>query len=283
MKNGYDQFFKNARSASTGNAKPEGKKLKMDLSRGLKLNISNEDLLEQELRMRAGVKMKKKKAKRPFPWKLTGVSFVGLLIALYGFQNYEKVEHLVKNIEIDMLGSAHAEEAPAKKSAPAKADAKAPADGKDPKTADAKADGKDEAKRDPAADTDPDHLQKLIDRKKELDAREEELNRVEQELAAQKAELEKRMKELEEMRAKISSVLDDRVKADDQKIDTLVQMYSNMKPQQAAKIFEEMDEDLAVDIIGRMKKKNAAEIMNLIKPEKAKTFAEKFAGYKRSS
>jgi flagellar motility protein MotE (MotC chaperone) len=59
-------------------------------------------------------------------------------------------------------------------------------------------------------------------------------------------------------------------------------MYSNMKPQQAAKVFETMDEELAVEIIGRMKKKNAAEIMNLIKAEKAQIFSEKFAGYRRS-
>ena len=70
--------------------------------------------------------------------------------------------------------------------------------------------------------------------------------------------------------------------ADDKKVETLVQVYSNMKPQQAAKVFETMDEDLAVEIMGRMKKKNAAEIMNLIKPEKAQIFSEKYAGYKRS-
>ncbi|WP_221932208.1 MotE family protein [Ectopseudomonas mendocina] len=94
-------------------------------------------------------------------------------------------------------------------------------------------------------------------------------------------ELEKRLKELEEMRSKISGILEDRVKADDEKVDTLVQMYTNMKPPQAAKVFETMDEDLAIEILGRMKKKNAADIMNLLKPEKAQILSEMFAGYKR--
>jgi flagellar motility protein MotE (MotC chaperone) len=107
------------------------------------------------------------------------------------------------------------------------------------------------------------------------------LNRIENELTAQKEELEKRMKELEKTRSNISSVLEEKVKADDQKIDTLVQMYSTMKPQQAAKVFETLDEDLSVEIISRMKKKNAAEILNLLKPEKAQMFSEKFAGYKK--
>ena len=31
-----------------------------------------------------------------------------------------------------------------------------------------------------------------------------------------------------------------------------------------------------------MKKKNAAEVLNLMKPEKAQMFTEKFAGYKRT-
>ena len=54
-----------------------------------------------------------------------------------------------------------------------------------------------------------------------------------------------------------------------------------MKPQQAAKVFETMDEDLAVEIIGRMKRKPAAEILNLLKAEKAQVISEKYTGYKR--
>ncbi len=53
-----------------------------------------------------------------------------------------------------------------------------------------------------------------------------------------------------------------------------------MKPNQAAKIFETMDEDLVIEILTKMKKKTAADILNLIKVEKAQLFAEKFAGYR---
>ena len=266
MKSGYDQFFKNARKVAK---KPEGVRLKLD--------ISSEELLERELRARAGFKPQRvnKKKKSSAPWKMIGISFIGLIVAFAGFQNYEKVESIVKHIEISLLGTAHAEAAP-KKAAPEKKAAE------DKKTDAAIAEG--EAKPEVAAPSalDLDHLQKLTERKKELDAREEELNRVEQELQAQKGELEKRMKELEEARVRISTMLEDRVKVDAEKIETLVQMYSNMKAPQAAKIFESMDEDLAVEILGKMKKKNAADIMNLLKSEKAQVFSEKFAGYKRT-
>jgi flagellar motility protein MotE (MotC chaperone) len=60
----------------------------------------------------------------------------------------------------------------------------------------------------------------------------------------------------------------------------LVQVYSNMKPNQAAKVFETMDEDLVIEILGRMKKKNAADILNLVKVDKAQKFSERYAGYR---
>ena len=53
-----------------------------------------------------------------------------------------------------------------------------------------------------------------------------------------------------------------------------------MKPQSAAKVFEEIDEDLAVEVLGKMKKKQMAEILNLLKPDKAQRLSERFAGYK---
>ena len=100
------------------------------------------------------------------------------------------------------------------------------------------------------------------------------------EIEKQKIEIEEKVKKIEETRSKISSVLEEKIKTDDAKIDTLVQMYSSMKPQQVAKVFETLDEDLVIDILGRMKKKVAGDILNLVKPEKAQIFAERFAGYR---
>ncbi len=264
MKSGYDQFFKNARQAASQSS---GVKFqKKTSSPRLNLDLASEDI-EQQLRRRMKVQPPRKKKKSSIPWKFVGFSFVGLVLAIWGFQNHESVDRFVKNIEITMNGEAYAE-TPAAKPATAKAaPTEAPAE---------------EVKSTAALTNDEvNHLQKLNERKKQLDAREDELNRMETELQTQKIELEKRFRDLEEMRTKISGILEDRVKVDDQKVDTLVQMYSNMKAPQAAKVFETMDEDLAVEILGRMKKKNAADIMNLLKPEKAQLLSEMFAGYKR--
>lgn len=122
---------------------------------------------------------------------------------------------------------------------------------------------------------------KLQKRKEELDQRELELAKLEEELQKQKVELEEKLKDLDKVRQGVASVLKERISVDSEKLDRLVEFYSNMKPQNAAKIFEEVDESLAVEILGRLKKKNAAEIMNLVKPDKAQRLSEKYTGYRR--
>lgn len=258
MKNGYDQFFRNARKAAAGETPAAKPKFRVKPTPRFELTAGQ---LEEELRRRAGVKARRKR--RSFPWGLTLASGLGVLAAGWALLNADLIEKHVKSVEIAWLGSAEAQEA-----APVAAARPAPAE------ATAKVD------REPSQ-ADIDHLSKLNDRKRELDAREQEIARQEAELARMKEEIDRRVGELESMRARISEMLAERVKTDEQKVETLVQMYSNMKPPQAARIFESMDEDLAVEILGRMKKKNAADIMNLLKPEKAQVFSEKYAGYKR--
>lgn len=125
------------------------------------------------------------------------------------------------------------------------------------------------------------HLARLRERKIELDKREEDLAKLEEELTKQRAELEQKLKELENVRRNISSTLEEKVQNDDQKVQDLVLFYSNMKPPQAARVMETIDESLAIRIIEKMKKKNAADILNLLKPEKAQSLSEKYAGYRK--
>ena len=267
MKSGYDQFFKKARqNAATGTGAglhssvgPRISTRKTPLQATYKLSEKDMDL---HLKQRMGMPRRKKPKK--ISWKLAGLSLVGVIIAALGFLNHEKAEKLLTSVEINFLGSAQAETAPPSTKKDAK-DIQAPTS----------------ATRTIESVEELDHLSKLREKKKELDSREEEINRLDAELQKQKIDLEARLKELRETREQISKMLEDRVKNDESKVETLVQMYSNMRPPQAAKVFETLDEDLAIDILGRMKKKSAADIMNLLKPEKAQIFSEKFAGYKR--
>ena len=125
------------------------------------------------------------------------------------------------------------------------------------------------------------YFKKLNQRKEELDQREESLVKLEEELHKQKVEIEKRIGELQKIRDQIAATLKEKKTVDEEKIAKLVDFYSNMKPKSAAKVLMDIDEELAVEILGNMKKKNAAAIMNLLEPKKAQNLSEKFAGYRR--
>lgn len=249
-KNGYDQFFKEAKKTAQAQ-KPV------------------QTISASKLRENMQIK-KSSKPSRKFPvvqFSLFVVCALGLFLAI---ENFDKIESTLSKIEIG-LGVAQAETAPSSATA---APAPTVAEGVAPAAASASGTIRAEI------EDDSDYIYKLSERKKVLDQREEELNKKAAEIEAQKVVIEGKLKELEEYRGKISAMLQDRIKADDSKVETLVQVYTNMKPGQAAKIFETMDEDLVIDILSRMKKKSAAEILNLIKTEKAQAFAEKFAGYR---
>lgn len=260
MKSGYDQHFRKVKQAARGetpSARPQSTRASAPRpAPGVDAAVS------------ALTKAKKKRPRKSAPWGFIVFSMIGLATAVMGILHAEEVESFAQRVEVGWMGQARAAETAPAASAPAAA---APATAESAST----------ANREPAAAVSVDHLTKLNDRKKQLDAREAEIVRQEGELAKMKTEMEERLKELAQMRGDISAMLSDRLKADDSKVDNLVQMYSNMKPPQAAKVFESMDEDLAVEILVRMKKKNAAEIMNLLPPGKAQMFTERYAGYKK--
>ena len=242
MNKGYDQYFKQVKkNSNTSSQKP--------LQRPSTFNKSNHP--------------KASKAKRSFPM-IQFIVFLfcgcGLFLAI---ENYDQLEAALDKVEIS-LGTAYAAEG-----------TKAELSSVIPAVAVS------ETIKPVAASIDEnDYLFQLNERKKSLDVREEELNKKSAEIDKQKVELEQKLKDLEDSRQKISALLQDRIKADSAKVDTLVQVYSNMKPQQAAKIFETMDEDLVIEILSRMKKKNAADILNLVKTDKAQVLAEKYTGYR---
>jgi len=203
---------------------------------------------------------------------------VGFVCTMAGGVYTDQMIRFFRSINISIFSSAFAEETSstnAKSGGGSKS-----ADAVAGKNEDPSKSGVDKNSENDTDETELNHLARLRERKNELDKKEEELAKLEEEIAQQRKEMEQKLKELEEVRKSISSKLEEKVQVDDQKIQDLVAFYSNMKPPQAAKIIETIDEALAVRIIEKMKKKNAADIMNLLKPEKAKTISEKYASYR---
>jgi flagellar motility protein MotE (MotC chaperone) len=76
------------------------------------------------------------------------------------------------------------------------------------------------------------------------------------------------------MRQDIQKMLQQADSLKDKKIKHLVDVYSNMKAQQAANVIETMDQDLAVKILSGMRGRQAGEILTYVKPEKAAKLSE---------
>ncbi len=258
--NGYGQFFKTARDVKKGATQPVRKGVSL---KGPKVS----DVLRSLKSKRSG--------RKSLPVVPVFTGMIMLLFGIYFYRNMDALEKMLSKIEVRAFGTAMAEDKVAKTSASKEEGTEKSSTAKSPATVGGKSE---------ATTWTPEQLSffnKLEERKQQLDVREKELQKLEEELQEQKLALEKRLRDLDDLRTKISSRLDEKVKVDQEKVDKLVEFYSNMKPQQAAKVFEDIDEDLAVEILNKMKKKSAADIMNLLKSEKAQKLSEKFAGYKR--
>lgn len=190
-------------------------------------------------------------------------TMIGICLAYFGYENSDSLEKWINSAQFSFITASLAEDKIVNK---AVQPALAPTQ---------------EVKPIENSGLDFDFVKDFKDRKKALDQKEEELKLWEAEIQSQKSELDGKIKEIQTIRKEISAQLEERVKADQSKIDTLVQVYSQMKAAQAAKVFENLDEDLAVDILAKMKKKNAAEILNLLKADRAQVLSEKYAGYNR--
>ena len=259
MKSGYDQFFKAAREAKkhkpTTPAQPSFK------------------MSEEKLRNKLNVKARPKRRKADVPIFPLVFAMVAVGLSAWLMIDPSRLENLLDKVEVNFMGAASANSEKESQPQDPKAEKSAATE---PGHAEVK-----NAKADSYSEEDINHFAKLNDRKKELDLREKELNELEEELHKQRIEVEGRIQKLEEMRAQIANVLKERVAVDEEKVNKLVEFYSNMKPKQAADILMTINEELAVEVLGRMKKKNAAEVMNLLPSTKAQALSEKFAGYKR--
>jgi flagellar motility protein MotE (MotC chaperone) len=262
MSSSYKEFFEKAQKQSGVIQKTDTKSL--DSKALTKKRSKNQP--------RSSLKSKSQKG------MLTLISFGFFITAIGGLYTDEMVLFF-KKLDISMFSIAGAEEAPV---AAAKSEKNQtpqdPATAKGNETTGVSSEKKQESE---SEEVELNHLARLRDRKIELDKREEELVKLEESLMQQRTELEQKLKELDNVRRNISSTLEEKVQNDDQKVQDLVAFYSNMKPPQAAKIFESLDEALAVRVMEKMKKKNAADIMNLLKPDKAQTLSEKYAGYRK--
>jgi len=269
-KNPYDQFFKTAQEVrrSSDPAPPPPKRRPAPAPA-----VPTKRSAQKAATPTYPVTRRKKAS---IPWgAVLGMVFTLALAVTYLLEP-EKFESAIAKVEFSAFGQAEASDAKTaetSKPGPAKGEKSAGGDGHAAAASSPVSSG--------GVPEDLSHYEKLKQRKEELDAREKELAELEEELQRQKVELDKRLQALDEMRNQIAKTLKDRVEVDQEKVNKLVDLYSNMKPKQAAEVIGTINEDLAVEVLAKMKKKNAAEVMNLLTPEKSRVLSEKYMGYRR--
>lgn len=120
-------------------------------------------------------------------------------------------------------------------------------------------------------------LQKLVSRREELASRAEDIERRESLLKAAELRIDEKLKNMKDLQAKLEALIQAREQQEDAQILSLVKIYENMKPKDAARIFEELDMNTLIEVAQRMKERKLAPILAKVEPTRAKQITETLA------
>jgi flagellar motility protein MotE (MotC chaperone) len=113
-------------------------------------------------------------------------------------------------------------------------------------------------------------LQRLSERRAELDKRAAELSQREILLEAAEKRIDEKIAKLDSLQKDIGGIVDKQTEEDEARIKSLVKIYETMKPHDAARIFEQLDMPVLLGVVEHMKERNAAPILAALDPAKAK-------------
>jgi flagellar motility protein MotE (MotC chaperone) len=120
-------------------------------------------------------------------------------------------------------------------------------------------------------------LQGLAERRQKLDVRVREVEMRENLLAAAEKRIDERIAELKRIEASVSAVVKRQEEAQERDIRSLVKVYENMKPKDAARIFEDLDLPILLEVVERMKEVKLAPVLALMDPARAQKITVQLA------
>jgi len=121
-------------------------------------------------------------------------------------------------------------------------------------------------------------LQELAERREALDLRSNEIDKRAIQLKVAEKEIDKRLKQMKEYEEKLKLLINEYNEKEKEKIASLVKVYANMKPKEAARIFETLDLEVTVSLLKEMKPSTSSAILAQISPTKAKAITDKIIG-----
>lgn len=120
-------------------------------------------------------------------------------------------------------------------------------------------------------------LERLSDRRKELEKRQGELDMRDTLLKAAEKKLDERLNELKDAEARIVAATQQKEEAEQQRLKNLVTMYENMKAKDAAKIFDRLDIKLATEVAKLIQPRRMSDILAQMTPESAQKLTVELA------
>ncbi len=120
-------------------------------------------------------------------------------------------------------------------------------------------------------------LDRLQERRKELENRNRELDMRESLIKAAEKRLEAKVTELKDVEARIKVATSARDTAEVQRFQSIVSMYENMKAKDAARIFDRLDMKVLIEVSTAMKPRSMSEILAQMTPEAAEKLTVELA------
>lgn len=120
-------------------------------------------------------------------------------------------------------------------------------------------------------------LGRLQDRRQELDERNRELDMRESLLKAAEKRLDAKVNELKDIEARIKVSSNARDEAEVQRFKGIVSMYENMKPKDAARIFDRLDMRILAEVATSIKSRTMSEILAQMSPDSAEKLTVELA------
>ncbi len=120
-------------------------------------------------------------------------------------------------------------------------------------------------------------LQALSARREALDQRSAAEDTQDELLLAAQTRLDQRLAELRQLETTVNDLLGNLDDAQSQRITGLVDVYQRMRAKDAAAVFDGLEDDVLVQVAGRMRQANLAEVMGKMQPERARHLTEMLA------
>ncbi|MFO7482549.1 MotE family protein [Oceanibaculum nanhaiense] len=120
-------------------------------------------------------------------------------------------------------------------------------------------------------------LQELSRRRDELDQREQTLVQKEGLLAAAEQRIDKKIAELDTIRSDIEALIKKYNEQEEAEVQRLVKIYEAMKPKDAARIFDQLDMNILLQVVERMAERRVAPILADMSPKRANELTAEIA------